>query len=207
MAFNTIVKAKHNKNFQRLTSVWRKREYRHNIEENATTLVKFINAKGLIEAFRYAIALNQLTFLLYVSYFDIWRSNYLNDPNRVFKFIRNNYYLDNRSSLYLTLLLTDKLDSMSYDVEGIRIEDNTIRGRDSDSYIRIKIYKNSEAHKKVILNNLRKIPEIRLSYNGEFRDDLGRAYFEYFIDLNAKYIANKLYKREIKELVDLLLNK
>lgn len=207
MAFNTIVKAKRNKDFQRLTSVWRKREYRHNIEENTTTLVKCINAKGLIEAFRYAIALNQLTFLLYVSYFDIWKNNNLNDPNRVFKFIRNNYYLDNRSSLYLIHLLSDKLDSISYDVEGMRVEEDSVRGRDSDSYTRIKIYKNYEAHKKVILNNLRKIPEIRLSYNGEFRDDLNRTYFEYFIDLNAKYIANKLYKREIKELVNLLLNK
>ena len=207
MAFNTIVKARHNKDFQRLTSVWRKREYRHNIEENATTLVKFINAKGSIEAFRYAIALNQLTFLLYVSYFYIWKNNNLNDPNRVFKFIRRNYFLDNRSSLYLIHLLSDKLDSMSYVIEGMRVEEDSVRGRDSDSYIRIKIYKNSEAHKKVILNNLRKIPEIRLTYNSEFTDYYGKKYHEYFVDLNVKYIANKLYKRKIKELVDLLLNK
>lgn len=206
MKFTTIIKARYNKDLRRLTSVWKRRQFSENLQEKCTTLIRYINAKGPIEAFRYTIALNQLSFLLYVYSYHIWKNYPLNDSNRVFRFIRKNYYLTDRSSLCLITHLADKLDSLSYTVEGMRVEEDTMYGRGSDKYIRIKIFHNSEVHKKISISNLRKIPEIIVRYNSEFTDDYDRKYYEYFIDLNVNYIANKLYKREIKDLVDLLLN-
>lgn len=205
MKFTTIVKARYNKDLRRLTSVWRRHQFSGNLQEKCTTLIRYINTKGPIEAFRYTIALNQLSFLLYVYFYHIWKNYPLNDSNRVFKYLRKNYYLTDRSSLCLITCLADKLDSISYAVERMRVDEDTMYGRGSDKYIRIKIFHSSEAHKKVSISNLRKIPEIRVRYNSEFTDDYGRKYHEYFVNLNANYIANKLYKREIKDLVDLLL--